>query len=176
MQVLGHLTLAEMGGGPANMLGNDCWGWTDPTTSKEYAICGLMHGTSFIDVSDPTDPLFLGFLPTHSEVSTWRDIKVFSNHAYIVADNNAGHGMQVFDLTQLRTADPANPSTFSNTAHYAGIGSAHNVAINEDSGFAYVVGSGDASGGLHAVDINSPANPTFAGSYGGDVMSTIAKS
>ncbi len=167
IQVLGHLTLDEMGGGPSNIFANDCWGWTDSLTGREYAILGLEHGTSFVDVSDPTNPLFLGFLPTQTGTATWRDMKVFQDHAFIVSDNNGSHGMQVFDLTQLPNADPDNPSTFSNTAWYDGVGSSHNIAINEDSGFAYVVGSDQANGGLHAVDINQPTNPVFAGNFGG---------
>eukprot|EP00666_Eupelagonemidae_sp_cell4sb_P004397 gene4397-575_t len=35
------------------------------------------------------------------EQASWRDAKVYKNHAYIVADVS-DHGMQVYDLTQLR--------------------------------------------------------------------------
>jgi hypothetical protein len=47
--------------------------------------------------------------------------------------------MQVFDLRQLRDAT-VTPVTFSVTAQYDGIASAHNIAINEGSGFACVLG------------------------------------
>ena len=36
--------------------GNDCWGWTDTQTGKEYALMGLDNGTAIIDISIPTDP------------------------------------------------------------------------------------------------------------------------
>lgn len=55
---------------------NDIWGWTDPDTGKEYAIVGCADGTSFVDVTDPTNPLVLGFLATKTDSSIWRDIKV----------------------------------------------------------------------------------------------------
>ena len=42
---------------------NDIWGWTDPETDKEYALVGLKDGVAFVDVSTPTDPVFLGKLP-----------------------------------------------------------------------------------------------------------------
>jgi choice-of-anchor B domain-containing protein len=58
------------------------------------------------------------------------------------------------------------PVTFANTAHYDDFGSAHNIAINEDSGFAYAIGTGTCSGGLHMVQ--NPASPTNAGCYSGD--------
>ena len=114
VDLMSFLALADIGGGEAN----DIWGWTDSSTGKEYAIMGRTNGTSFVDISDPVNPIYLGNLPPHSDDSTWRDIKVYADHAFIVtgADNS---GMQVFDLTQLRmVASP--PATFSETAHYSG--------------------------------------------------------
>lgn len=165
MELLGHLQISEMGGGPANVVGSDCWGWTDPQTGKEYAIACLTNATSFVDISDPTDPKYLGKVNTQTGNATWRDVKVYENHAFIVSDGNGAHGMQVFDMTQLRTADPNSPQTFPATALYSNITNCHNIVINEDTGYAYCVGSSQASGGLHVVDISSPANPTFAGNY-----------
>ena len=166
--VLGHLDLDAVGAGPANVLANDCWGWTDPQNGDEYALIGLTNATAFVDISDPTDPKFLGRLLTQTDNSSWRDIKVFNDHAFIVADSAGNHGVQVFDLTQLRTADPNNPGVFSNTARYTGVTSAHNIVINEDTGFAYVVGSNRADGGLHVINIQNPTNPVEAGNFSAD--------
>lgn len=58
--------------------GNDIWGWTDPETGREYAIMGCADGTSFVDVTEPTNPNVVGFLPTYTTSSLWRDIKVLS--------------------------------------------------------------------------------------------------
>ena len=75
--------------------------------------------------------------------------------------------MQVFDLEQL--LDVSNPPVeFEETAHYAGFGSAHNIAICEESGFAYGVGTTTAEGGLHIVDVNDPLNPVIAGTFSED--------
>ncbi len=157
-----HLPLSAIGGGS----GTDVWGWTDPLTGSEYALMGRSNGTAFVDVTDPENPVYLGNLPTHTFATSWRDIKVHQNHAYVVADLAGGHGLQVFDLTELRAvANP--PVTFSETAHYAGFGSAHNVVINEQSGFAYAVG-GDCSGGLHMIDLQDPLAPQFAGCFADD--------
>ena len=168
MDLLGRLPISEIGGGQGNVLGSDCWGWTDPQTGNEYAIACLTNGTAFVDITIPTQPMYLGFLFTQTGNSTWRDVKVYDNHAFVVSDSNGSHGMQVFDLTNLRTADPNNPQTFSPVTVYNGIGSAHNIAINEDTGYAYIVGSSQASGGLHVVDISNPANPVAAGNFGAD--------
>jgi choice-of-anchor B domain-containing protein len=162
--------LADIGGDRANSAANDIWGWTDPETNKEYAIVGRVFGTSFVDISDPANPVYLGELVTHGAFgSPWRDIKVYNDHAFIVSEAR-GHGMQVFDLTQLRNVTNP-PVDFSETAHYNKMSTAHNIVINEDSGYAYVVGASgknSCSGGLHMVDINVPTSPQFAGCYSDD--------
>ncbi len=145
---------------------NDSWGWTDPDDGKEYAIIGLNNGTAFIDVSDPINPVYLGKLPTHTSNSIWRDVKVYNNHAFIVSEAG-GHGMQVFDLTRLRNVTNP-PVTFTEDAHYSGFGDAHNIVINEDTGFAYGVGTDTFGGGPHFVNIQDPLNPSAAGGYSGD--------
>ena len=114
VDLVANMPLSALGGGS----GNDLWGWTDSMTGKEYALFGRSTGTAFVDVSDPENPVYLGNLPTHSVASTWRDIKVYADHAYIVADWADNHGMQVFDLTQLRSVTNP-PQAFSETAHYS---------------------------------------------------------
>lgn len=167
VQFLSRLTVNEMGGA-SGVLGNDIWGWTDPLTGKEYAVVGLSDATAFVDVTDPRSPEYLGRLPSQTGNAVWRDVKVYANHAFIVADNNGAHGMQVFDLTNLRSVDPAAPQTFSNTAWYGGVTRCHNVFINEDTGYAYLVGCNVASGGLHIVNVSNPANPVFAANFSAD--------
>lgn len=167
VDLLAFLPREDMGGGS----GNDIWGWTDPVTGIEWALMGRTNGTAFVSLEDPTAPVYVANLPTQTGPSTWRDIKVFDDHAFIVSDANPGHGMQVFDLEILRTiANP--PVTFDPatdlTAHYTGFSDAHNIAIDEDTGFAYAVGGETCNGGLHMVDINDPANPTFAGCFSAD--------
>ena len=157
-------------GGERGVIANDIWGWTDPGTGREYAIMGRADAATFIDLGDPGNPVYLGELPLTegAQPSMWRDIKVYRDHAFIVSDNAGAHGMQVFDLTQLRdVSDP--PVTFEATAHYDGINSAHNIVINEETGFAYAVGSSSGGrtcgGALHMIDIRDPRSPAFAGCF-----------
>ncbi len=158
-----------LGGGRGVRL-NDIWGWTDPQTHKEYALVGRTDGTAFVDISDPEHPVLVGNLPKTEGApgSVWRDIKVYKDHAFIVADGAEDHGMQVFDLTRLRSVTNP-PATFEPETTYHNIHSAHNIVINEDSGFAYAVGNGSGGetcgGGLHMIDIRDPRNPTFAGCF-----------
>ncbi len=154
-----RVSLATMGGGG----GNDIWGWVDTQSGKEYALMGMTNGTAFVDVSNREGPVFLGILPTQTVASVWRDIKVYQDHAYIVADGAGAHGMQVFDLTRLRGL--AAPQTFAADIVYGDFGSAHNIAINESSGFAYAVGTNTCGEGLHIIDIRTPNNPLFAGCH-----------
>jgi choice-of-anchor B domain-containing protein len=151
---------SAIGGGE----GNDIWGWTDPATGREYALVGKTIGTAFVDITTPSQPVYLGDLPSHQPVetlfSTWRDLKVYKNHVFVVSEEPT-HGMQVFDLTRLRGV--TSPQTWTEDAHYPLFGGAHNVAINEETGFAYAIGSNTCSGGPHVVDIRNPKNPMFAG-------------
>ena len=160
-------------GGMNASAANDSWGWTDPQDGKEYAIIGLNNGTAFFDISDPVNAVYLGKLPSHAGSGPWRDIKVYENHAFVVAEES-GHGMQVFDLTRLRNvANP--PETFTEDGHYNAFGRAHNIVINEDTGFAYAVGTSTFSGGPHFIDISNPTNPVAAGGYSLDGYSHDAQ-
>jgi choice-of-anchor B domain-containing protein len=153
-------TLANTSGNPE---GSDVWGWTDPETGKEYAIAAMTNSTAFVDITDPINPVFLGRLNSNSGSNYWRDVKIYGNYAFIVADNVGNHGMQVFDLTRLR--DVTSPETLSPNVVYNDVTSCHNIVINEASAVAYLVGCNNYSGGPHFVDISDPLNPTSLGGY-----------
>ena len=169
VDMVSFLPVQEIGG-TRGVEVNDVWGWTDPVTGTEWALVGRYDGTAFIDLSDPSNPVYAGNLPLTegARPNVWRDIKVYKDHAFVVADGSGDHGMQVFDLTQLR--EPRDgPQTFEATALYDLIQSAHNIVINEETGFAYAVGAsgggGTCGGGLHMIDIRTPTEPAFAGCF-----------
>ena len=170
IEILSFVPIREMGG-DRGIRANDVWGWTDPENEREYALVGLSNATSFVDITDAEAPRYLGrlLMPEGANSSAWRDIKVYENHAFIVSDGAGSHGMQVFDLTRLRDVG-AEPADFTPDFHYTEIASAHNIVINESSGFAYSVGSSGGGetcgGGLHMIDIREPKTPTFAGCFG----------
>jgi choice-of-anchor B domain-containing protein len=167
--LLGQISLTSF----SASAGNDIWGWTDRTTGKEYALVGLNNGTVFVDITDTEELIYLGKLPTATGSSTWRDIKVYQDHAFIVSEAG-GHGMQVFDLTKLRNVANA-PENFEADTRYTGFGNAHNIVINEASGFAYAVGTDTFNGGAHFIDIQDPKNPIAAGGYGANGYSHDAQ-
>ena len=112
----------------------------------------------------------------------WRDLKVYNDHAFVVADTRSGdfddHGLQIFSIPNIidkaRThqnnvgyQDIYNVSYGSPEYwNYTGFGGSHNIFINEDTGYLYSVGTttcGD--GGLHIVDIRDPLHPKQAGCF-----------
>lgn len=161
------------------------WGWTEAKTGREFALVGRVDGTAFVEVTDPVHPKYLGMLPLHegAEPSFWRELKVYKNHAFIVSDAAGPHGMQVFDLTQLLHVK-APPVTFTETAHYDGIASVHNIVIDPETGLAGALGSNggvvpakngpEVCGfGMHMLDLSTPTKPVFVGCYWRD-MSAVS--
>ena len=166
--LMSYMSLQDLtpGTGAGSLSGNDSWGWTDPTTNKEYALVGLNSHTAFVDISNPVAPLLIGVLPTATVNSSWRDIKVYQDHAFIVSEA-PGHGMQVFDLTRLKNVSNA-PEIFTADSHFTDFGQAHNIVINKSSGYAYVVGAnrnGPFSGGALFINIQNPAAPISEGGF-----------
>jgi choice-of-anchor B domain-containing protein len=169
VELMSYLSVPEIGGGRGIQV-SGIWGWTDPETGKEWALVGRLDGTSFVDVSNPERPRYVGDLPVTkgANPAIWREIKVYKNHAYIVSDGAGPHGMQVFDLTRLRNVKQP-PVTFDADVLYRNINSAHNIVINEETGFAYSTGGSSGGetcgGGLHMMDIRDPKKPTFVGCF-----------
>ncbi len=166
----GALAVAACGHGGT---GADVWGWTDPETGREYAVQALSDATAFVDVTNPTEPIFVGCMPAPALNFLWRDVKVYDNHAYVVGDfspvlsdpdnPDAVHGLQIFDLTRLRGAAPM--SSFTHDAVYTGIDESHNFVVNEAAGFGYAVAS-DTCRGMHMLDLKpDPKNPVFLGCF-----------
>lgn len=155
---LAHFTPQDLQGSSAN----DHWGWEDPMSGKEYAVVGMDTGTSFVDISDPCNPIHLGHLRTNSQPNMWRDVKVYKDHAYMVSEAQ-GHGVQVFDLTKLRNvASP--PQMFTADNVLTTLGSAHVIIINEESGYAYAVATNNCFS-ARSINLADPKNPVDLGCW-----------
>ena len=181
MEFLGQLTNAELGVSRLVFTGasflSDIWGWTSPDLPHhEYAIVGTSSGVAFVRVTDPRNPEFLGLVPTTNPDTLrnfWWDIKTYNNHAYWTTEVNDA-GVAIFELTQLDGLPPAPADThLVADARYTGGGyiRAHNISINEDSGFAYLTGvSKDANvdpdftdEGTVILDLSNPLAPVEVG-------------
>lgn len=168
VDLMAHLPLATFGATSAS----DVWGWSDPESGRDFALFGVNTGVAFVEITNPAMPRYLGQLPSHSGANLWHDVKVYDHYALVVSEAG-NHGMQLFDLHELLEVDVEAedlPLTFAAAAHYDGFGSAHNLAVNQESGFAYAVDAEQGrhcGGGLHMIDVRAPRAPRFAGCYDG---------
>jgi len=135
---------------------SDIWGWKNPVDGREYALVGVFDGFSIVDVTVPSSPVALHFVP--GDNSIWRDVKTWGNYAYVT--NETGGGLLIVDLSAL----PGSITTYSWTGGSLGYNTAHNIFIDEN-GVAYLCGSNGALGTLF-LDVDSdPINPPVLGSY-----------
>ena len=168
VDLMSFLPVSAIGGKRGVQL-SDIWGYDDPVSGKAIAIVGRVDGTSFVDITDPSHPSYLGDLPKTAGApgSFWREIKTYKHYAYIVSDGARNHGMQIFDLDRLRGV--RTPQTFTEDAHYSLAHSVHDIVADTVSGFLYLTGSNSGGemcgGGLHMVDVHDPVHPKFAGCF-----------
>ena len=103
LDLLSVRTLEELGGG-AN--GNDCWGWVDPNSQREFVLFGRSNGLSIVEVTDAVNPVFLAQVPTATVQSLWRDVKVFDNHAFVVSEAWSRHSGDRLDRSARHHCGP----------------------------------------------------------------------
>jgi len=119
----------------------------DVYVSGTYAYVADGHsGLQIIDVSDPSNPLFVGSCDSADNAGS---VYVRDTYAY-VADGNSG--FQIIDVS--------NPSSPTLAGSYDTPDYADDVFIN--ASYAYVA---DTGGGLQIIDISNPASPLFTGTY-----------
>ena len=130
---------------------NDCWGYTAPD-GREYALLGVLNGTSIVDITNTDSLVEVAFIP--STYSIWKDIKTYQHYAYVVTDLS-GEGLQVIDLSTL--PDSAN---LVNT--YTGFTISHNIYIDEANALLYAEGGG----GIRIISLSNPVYPMEVGFFG----------
>lgn len=158
--VTGQVTLDFLGQLEYSNNTSDIWGFEK--NGSEYAVVTLTNGTSFVDVTDPSNPVELFFVSGPGTL--WRDAKdLNSDYVYVV--NEAGGGLRIFDLTSF-------PENLSHTNWTGGnfqgqninLNDAHNVFIDEN-GYGYIIGYSNTEGVI-IIDLNgNPLNPTIVGIY-----------
>lgn len=154
---------------------NDIWGWTRAgvvDVGNEIAIHCCTSGTSFVDISDPENPVVLGYLPGNGAPTAWRDAKVYENRVYITSEST-NHGVQVLDMRGLPSREEAlrfpSVNQLRPTFLYVEHGSSHNININVDTGYAYSIGSRTCRGGLHIIDVKTnPDRPQYVTCFADD--------
>lgn len=136
---------------------SNIWGYA--SEGKEYALVGTMNGMSLVDVTDPANPNEVYF--KQGPNSTWREIKVFNDHAYVVTEG--GGGLQIIDMSPLPQNTNLSSVNFTGTTHQ--FTSAHTLYIDEN-GILYIFGSDYGEGGALIYDLNNdPSSPVELGVF-----------
>lgn len=138
---------------------NDVWGYVDEL-GNEYAIVGTSKGTSIVDVTNPSNPQEVFWLP--GSQSIWRDPCVYGNYAYITTE--AEDGLQIIDLSPLPQSN-----NLPNTLYTGPVNnpwqSAHTCFV-DSNGYAYVFGVNRGNGGAIILDVHTdPMNPIELGMF-----------
>jgi len=135
---------------------SDVWGYTDEL-GNEYALVGANRGFSIVDVTDPSAPNEIFYESGYK--STWRDIKVYNDHAYITNETNGG--LLIVDMSPLPQNTTLSVDTFFGNNYI--FTKAHNIWIDEN-GIAYIFGANNGNGGAIILDLNqNPKSPVELG-------------
>jgi len=143
-----------------------CWGYTAPD-GREYALLGVVNGTSIIDITDAPNLREVVFIP--GPETSWREMKTYQQYAYIVNEHDTDPlaGMQILDLTNLPTS-ALLVKTYIWTDTVGGVVTpvphAHNVSVAGN--YLYLSGGGSYTG-IRILDLTDPVNPVKAGYYSG---------
>ncbi len=141
-----------------------CWGWTDTTTGREYAILGSYCGTSFVEITDPNNMVERDFVS--GVCSSWRELQVHGNYAYNVSEG--GGGVQIMDLSYLPDSVHLVKSyTYSQGSK--NITRGHSLHIKD--GYMYLNGCANWSpGGILIFSLADPINPVYQGEFAGNYI------
>ncbi len=143
---------------------SNLWGYTDEF-GNEYAIVGANGtsssnpgGVSVVDLSDPTDPQEIFFVP--GPPSLWREVKVWNDHAYITTEAEDG-GITIIDLSPLPQSTELSSTVFFGN----GYTTSHSLFIDEN-GRLFIFGSSRGNGGAIMYDlVQDPMQPEEVGEY-----------
>ncbi|MBX3362502.1 MAG: choice-of-anchor B family protein [Phycisphaeraceae bacterium] len=139
-----------------NTTANDCWGYTSPS-GRRYAILGLRKGFGFVEVTDPKNAQYVGYVS--GATSLWHDVKVLGHYAYGVSEG--GLGIQVISMANIDNGVVTLLRNQSTSGH----STTHNIVSNPASGFLYLAGANVGNGGLVAVSTADPTRPNIVGAW-----------
>lgn len=152
---LAHLDYQQIHGADLN----DVWGYVDEL-GNEYAIVGTSKGTSIVDVTIPSSPIEVFWLPGTNSI--WRDPCVYGDFAYITTE--ATDGLQIIDLSPLPQSHNLPSSIYTGPTNNPWQ-SAHTCFIDE-KGVAYVFGANRGNGGAIMLDVKTtPMQPIEIGVF-----------
>ena len=138
---------------------NDVWGYVDEL-GNEYALVGTSKGTSIVNVTVPTNPVEVFWLP--GSTSIWRDPSSHGDYAYVTTEAN--DGLLIIDLSPLPQATNLTTTLYTGPANNPWQ-SAHTCFVDEN-GYAYVFGANRGNGGVIILDVfTNPMAPIEVGVF-----------
>ncbi|MBK8229885.1 MAG: choice-of-anchor B family protein [Candidatus Eisenbacteria bacterium] len=120
------------------------WGYSAPN-GVELAIVGTMNSTSFVNVTDPANPVEVANFPHASSI--WTEIRTYGHYAYWSNEDGAV-GLGVVDLS--------NPLSPQFVRFHTAFTSCHSLHIDTQRGWLYC--NGCSGGRTFILDVG--ANPT----------------
>jgi len=140
---------------------NEIWGYA--IAGKEYAILGTTAGTHFIEVTDPSTPTEVFFIPGEIQGGAiiHRDYHDYKGYLYAVADEGRS-SLQIIDLQQL----PDTVEVIYDSSEL--ISRSHNIFIDTTSAILYSLISRGGVTNFSAMtlfDISNPISPVYIDEY-----------
>src|SRR6185436_10089948 len=129
---------------------------------REYAILGTTTGTSIVNITNPSAPYEVAFIPGLG--SQWREMKQFKNYVYISTEA-AGGGVQI-----VRMFDPEHPvlvKTYTGTFNQE-----HTVSVDTTRSLLILNGTrlNGIQAGMRVLSLADPENPVELGAYQTDYV------
>ena len=138
-----------------------CWSYVHHD-GREYAVLGTETGTSIVNITVPTAPHEVAFIP--GLTSLWREMKQYRTWIYVSTEAPGG-GIQI-----IRMTDPENPVLVG--AYTSTFNRAHTVTM--DSTRALLIANGTRlSGtptGMRFLSLANPESPVDIGQYVDDYV------
>lgn len=180
VDLLAHFSFADVSAAPSSA--TDVWGFVDLNSHREYAIVGYDIGTAVVDITDPENPLEVGFID--GQPAFWRDMKVYQffdtqddrwkAYAYVTTDGSTD-GLFVIDMSDLphavRKTNYASDFFAAHNVYATGTDYSTGIALTTDAPLLAISGSNISGGQYRGYSLEDPAAPAFvAGAASADYM------
>jgi choice-of-anchor B domain-containing protein len=129
---------------------------------REYAVLGCETGTSIVNVTNPSAPYEVAFIPGIS--SFWREMKQYRTWLYISTEATGG-GVQI-----VRMTDPEHPVLA--TTYIGAFNHEHTVTVDTTRALLILNGTRINSNqtGMHILSLANPEAPVDIGMYNFDYV------
>ena len=134
---------------------SNSWSYIHPD-GREYVALGTRFGLSIVRLTDPANPVEVGFFPSIN--CTTRDADQYQTYIYAIgaACGNSSPGLSIISM-----ADPDHPVLV--TTLHGDLESSENITIDQTRGLLWAaeVNELQAAGGIRILSLADPVNPTL---------------